>query len=69
MTPRPNCAGRPVMVRSVVMVTSVRSSASAFAVAFTVMDAVDPERAAFPDASITARCAASSASTIRADPL
>src|SRR6478609_1520461 len=69
MTPRPNCAGRPVNDRVVRRSTWVRLGASAVAVAVTSIAAVEVDPPAFPVASIFARWAVSSFSTIRAWPL
>ena len=69
ITPRPNCAGRPVSDSVVTRSTAVRFGASAVAVAVTSMAAVEVEPPALPVASILARCATSSFSTIFAVPL
>src|SRR3982750_3596298 len=65
--PRPNWAGRPVTVRSVITRTAVRSP-SAASVAVTVAAAVPADRMSFPVASTTIRWAASSRSTKRPFP-
>ena len=62
ITPRPNCAGRPVMFRSVTTSTRVVSP-SAASVAVMIAAAVPLPRWSLPRASMTARCAASSFST------
>lgn len=63
ITPRPNCAGRPVMVMSVTIVTSVLSGPSAVIEPVTVAFAVPLPRESRPVASMTTRCVASSRST------
>ena len=68
ITPRPNCAGRPVIDSVVTRSTAVRAADTGVAVAVTIMAAVDEDRAAFPVASIRARCATGSFSTIVALP-
>ena len=62
MTPRPNCAGLPVMARSVCTDTSVEPFASVI-VTTTLAPAVPLPRLSLPLASTTNRCAASSFST------
>ena len=68
MTPRPNCAGRPVTLRSVTTCTLVEPPASV-SCAVTVAPAVPLPRASLPEASMTARCAASSREANFASPL
>ena len=63
ITPRPNWAGRPVIVMSVTMVTAVLSGPSATSVPVTVALAVPLPRESRPAASITTWCASSSRST------
>src|SRR5690606_32902570 len=60
MTPRPNWAGRPVMVMSVTIVTAVRFGPSATIVPVTVALAVPLPRASRPLASMTTLWFASS---------
>ena len=62
MTPRPNCAGLPVMARSVTTTTSVApaSPADSAIVMVTAAPAVPLPRLSLPLASTTIRCAASS---------
>ncbi len=60
MTPRPNCAGLPVIARSVLTSTLVESEPSSANVAVTVAPAVPLPRLSLPLASITNVCAASS---------
>ena len=68
MTPRPNCATLPVMLRSVSMLTVVLVP-SGTRVAVTVADALPCPRVSRPLAEMTARCADSSTSVKRAVPL
>ena len=63
ITPRPNCAGFPVIVMSVTMVTAVLSGPSAATMPVTVAFAVPLPRESRPLASITTSCAASSRET------
>jgi hypothetical protein len=60
MTPRPNCAGRPVIVMSVTMVTAVLSGPSATIEPVTVALAVPLPRESRPLASMTTLCASAS---------
>jgi hypothetical protein len=60
MTPRPNWAGRPVMVMSVTIVTAVRFGPSATIVPVTVAFAVPLPRESRPVASMTTLWLASS---------
>ena len=62
ITPRPNCAGRPVIFMSVTIVTAVLSGPSAVMVPVTVASAVPLPRESRPLASMTTRWAASSRS-------
>ena len=63
ITPRPNCAGFPVIVMSVIIETTVRSAASATMDAVTVAFAVPLPRESRPLASITTSWASSSRET------
>ena len=63
ITPRPNCAGFPVIVMSVTIETAVRSAPSAASEAVTVALAVPLPRESRPVASMTTSCAASSRET------
>jgi hypothetical protein len=62
MTPRPNCAGRPVMLRSVSTSTRVADPSAASRAVITAA-AVPLPRWSLPLASMTALCADSSFST------
>src|SRR5699024_1844200 len=66
--PLPNCAGRPVTLRSVATAPLVPDS-SAVNVTVTVADAVPAPLASLPDASITSLRACSSFSRNSPDPL
>ena len=68
MTPRPNCAGLPVIARSVVTLTLVEDPPSSCSCAVIVALAVPLPRASLALASITARRADSSFSLNRAVP-
>ncbi len=68
ITPRPNCAGLPVIDRSVSTVTSVASPLPVI-VAVTVAPAVPLPRLSLPFASSTNRCAPSSFSRKVPDPV
>src|SRR5437763_1135553 len=68
ITPRPNCAGLPVTLRSVRTCTFVVEP-SPTSCAVTVAPAVPLPRDSLPLASMTARCAASSLLAKRASPL
>jgi hypothetical protein len=63
MTPRPNCAGLPVIARSVATSTRVVPSPASVRLAVTVAPAVPLPRLSLPFASTTKRPAASSCST------
>lgn len=67
ITPRPNCAGRPVTARSVVTETTVAPSFSA-RVPVTVARAVPWPRTSLPRAASTTRCAVPSRSSKTAVP-
>ena len=68
MTPRPNCAGLPVTVRSVVTSARVALSPSEVSRIVTVAPAAPLPRLSLPLASITARRDWSSRSTKEPDP-